>query len=118
MTTEGSAWVVSVVRQWCPSWGGQEKRESDARARRQQSTVPVAPSATMLTNRLTGTTEDSGSTTTNTTSVRFHRRRTPTGRPHCRIFAHHGAPRRRRHVADLRKHTDDHPISLPPSTTG
>ena len=44
-------------------------RKSDARARRHQSTVPVAPSTTMLTYRLTGTTEDSGSTATNPTSL-------------------------------------------------
>ena len=43
--------------------------KSDARARRHQSTVPVAPSTTMLTYRLTGTTEASGSTATNPTSL-------------------------------------------------
>jgi len=48
---------------------GREKRKSDTRAQRQQSTVPVEPSTTMLTYRLTSTTEDSGSTTTNPTSL-------------------------------------------------
>ena len=44
---------------------GRRSRKSDARARRQQSTVPVEPSTTMLTYRLTGTTGASGSTATN-----------------------------------------------------
>src|SRR5665647_1435113 len=39
---------------------GREDRKSDARARRQQSTVPVGALRPMLTYRLTGTTEDSG----------------------------------------------------------
>jgi len=58
---------------------GRENSESDARARRQQSTVPVEPSTTMLTYRLTGTTEDSGLTAANTTKCPPR----PTGRrPH------------------------------------
>jgi hypothetical protein len=57
---------------------GREIQESDARARRQQSTVPVEPSATMLTYRLTGTTEASASTATNSS---FSPARAPLTRP-------------------------------------
>src|SRR5450759_4404833 len=39
---------------------GREDRKSDARAQKQQSTVPVGALRPMLTYRLTGTTEDSG----------------------------------------------------------
>lgn len=46
--------------------------KSDARALRHQSTVPWKPSASMLTFRLTGTTEATGSTTTNTPSLCRH----------------------------------------------
>src|SRR3954464_556863 len=45
-------------RRWCrPVPGRAGRSKSDARARRQHSTVPVAPSTTMLTYRLAGTTE-------------------------------------------------------------
>jgi hypothetical protein len=66
---------------------------------------PWKPSATMLTFRLTGTTESTGSTTTNPTSLdrEEHLRQQSATR---RIFAHHGAPRRRRRAADLRKRGD------------
>jgi hypothetical protein len=53
---------------------------------------PWKPSTTMLTYRLTGAIEHSGSTATNTTSLSGpgHRDHSGTRRPH--IFAHHGAP--------------------------
>ena len=57
---------------------------------------------TMLTFRLTGTTEATGSTTTNPTGLNrqeYLRQRSATRR----IFAHHGAPPRRHRTADLRK---------------
>jgi hypothetical protein len=55
----------------CPSWGGQGKFESltlglDGTNPR----FPWKPSVTMLTYRLTGTTEQIGITTTNPTSLR------------------------------------------------
>src|SRR5215203_6190319 len=47
-----------------------EIRKSDARAQRQQSTVLVATLRTVLTNRLTGTTEATATTATNTEILR------------------------------------------------
>jgi hypothetical protein len=54
----------------------------------------------MLTYRLTGTPEHSGSTTTNPASL-SRTNATGNNKPR-RIFGHHGAPRRRRRLADLR----------------
>ena len=61
---------------------------------------PWKPSTAMLTYRLIGTTQASGSTTTNPISLR-HGQPTSNSKRR-RIFAHHGAPRRRRRDADLR----------------
>ena len=46
----------------CPLRGGQKIQKSDARARRQQSTVLVVALRPMLTYRLTGTIKETGST--------------------------------------------------------
>ena len=53
----------------------------------------------MLTYRLAGTTEASGPTTTNATSLRPSKHRQQE-QPDP-VFAHNGAPRRRRRTADL-----------------
>src|SRR4051794_20432599 len=81
---------------------GREKSKSDARAQRHQSTVPVEPSATMLTYRLTAL-----------QSSRGRPRRTPPVSPPASSLttAERDAPKssltmvsRRRRVADLRFH--------------
>src|SRR5665647_2523992 len=85
---------------------GRKDRKSDARAQRQQSTVPVGALRPMLTYRLTGTTEDSGSRPERTQPSSTPA--WPVTRPHAKphqpgIFASHGEPPRRLAVADLRK---------------
>jgi hypothetical protein len=91
-----------------PTAGPPAHQKSDARARRQQSTVPVEPSTTMLTYRLAGTTEDSGSTTTNPTGVRQEGERSPRARPTPpNLRAPRCAKERRRRIADLRFYLAD-----------